>query len=56
MNQIVNKVVYGTEERPKDKYSIVDCAHNLYLNPEYDPFDMLAIELSLKTYNEIRNE
>lgn len=38
---------YGPEDT--DKYSIMDCASNRYLDPDYSPFEYLATILSIYT-------
>ena len=32
------------------KHSIVQCAKNMYLDPEYDPFEMLQYQLMAERY------
>ena len=35
----------GYDKEAAEKYSIMPCFDNLYLSPDYDPFDMLRMQL-----------
>ena len=35
------------------KYSIVECAKTMYLDPDYDPFEMLQYQLMALSYRDM---
>ena len=42
----------GSKPRYQDKYSIIECAHNAYLDEDYDALEALFIEERYKRYRE----
>ena len=52
LDYCVDKSLRDSTYPTLDDFSIVDCIDNQYLDPEYDPFKMLAFDLMAFTMRE----
>jgi hypothetical protein len=56
MNNIIDKVLEMLYPHKEDKYSIKDCAHNRYLNGDYDTIKEFGFELWCKNNPELMEQ
>ena len=52
LDKVVRKVL-NSDEADDKRSSIAECAQNMYLNPDYDPFEMLQFQLMALSYREM---
>lgn len=55
IEQLLNKAVkdsLGYDPIKESKYSIIPCSENQFLDPEYDPFQLLEFTLMAHTIRE----